>query len=160
MNFNVCYLGGIGRLTDGIIGGNDNPWIAWNKSPVSIKFYFDTSRHFKIIRIYFMNNKYRSIEIKFDNYRTIKHEISSIETSLSTVFVDTIYLNKYEKTMFIGKQIEILFEFDNQLLFLTEITFDNQPSIIVNTTNCHLGKENILSLMKSNIYFYQSIILR
>jgi hypothetical protein len=91
-----------------------------------------------------MNNKYRSIEIRFDHYRTIKHQISPVITALSTVFVDTIYLNKYEE-IFIGKQIEIIFEFDNELLFLTEITFDNQPAMIVNTalittTNCPTGE--------------------
>ncbi len=140
----VFCLGGIGKLTDGIIGGNENTWLGWTKSPVSIQFQFDTSRHFKIIRIYSMNNKYRSIEIRFDHYRTIKHQISPVITALSTVFVDTIYLNKYEE-IFIGKQIEIIFEFDNELLFLTEITFDNQPAMIVNTalittTNCPTGE--------------------
>jgi len=162
-DFYVLCLGGIGKLTDGILGDNENSWLAWNKSPVLIKFNFDTSRHFKIIRIYFMKNKYHSIEIKFDNYQTIKHEISPIVSSLSTIFVDTIYLNKYE-TMFIGKQIELLFEFDNELLFLTEIVFDNQPAMIVNTTltttNCPLGEKiRNFSLMISYIYFYQSIIL-
>lgn len=147
MNFGFSFsfdLGGIGKLTDGIIGGNENSWLAWNKSPISIQFYFDTSRHFKIIKIYFMNNKYRSINIKFDNHQTIKHQISPSSTSLSTVFVDTISLNKYEK-MFIGKQIDITFEFDNELLFLTEIIFDNQPAMIVNTSNCQFGEFTLRS---------------
>jgi len=103
-----------------------------------------------------MNNKYRSIEIRFDNHLPIKHQVSPISTSISTVFVDTIHLNQYQ-TMFIAKQVEILVEFDNQLLFLTEITFDNQPAMIVNTiittTNCPIGKKS--SLIKS---VYQSII--
>jgi hypothetical protein len=89
-----------------------------------------------------MNNKYHSIEIKFDNHQTIKHEISPISTEI----VDTIQLNKYE-TMFIGKQVELLFQFDNELLFLSEITFDNQPAMIVNTTNCPIGKK-IINLMR------------
>ncbi|CAF1307987.1 unnamed protein product [Rotaria sordida] len=127
------YDGGIGILTDGIIGDNENTWLAWNKSPVSIKFDFDTFRHFKIIQIYSMKNKYRSIQIKFDNNLLIKHQISSIATLLSTIFVDTIQLNK-SKTMIIGKQVEILFEFDNEPLFLTEITFDNEPVMSINTT--------------------------
>ena len=44
-------LGGVGKLIDGIIGGNDNYWLSWNKSPLSIEFHFDISRHFKIIKI-------------------------------------------------------------------------------------------------------------
>ena len=51
--------------------------------------------------------------------------------------------------MFIGKQIEFEFEFDNELIFLTEITFDNQPAMIVNTTlptnNCQLGERIYLT---------------
>jgi hypothetical protein len=93
-----------------------------------------------------MNNKYHSIEIKFDHHHLpIEHQSSPVSTSISTVFVDTIYLNKYP-TMFIAKQIEILVQFDNEFLFLTEITFDNQPTMIVNTTitttttNCPIGK--------------------
>jgi hypothetical protein len=91
-----------------------------------------------------MNNKYHSIEIKFDHHLPIKHQSSPVATSISTVFVDTIHLDKYQ-TMFIAKQVEILVHFDNQLLFLTEITFDNQPAMIVNTTvitttNCPIGK--------------------
>ena len=47
--------------------------------------------------------------------------------------------------MFIAKQVEMLFQFDSELLFLTEITFDNQPAVIVNTTiatttHCPIGK--------------------
>ena len=142
--FVVFHLGGVGKLTDGAIGGNDNAGLVWNKSPVTIRFQFDTSRHFKIIRIYSMNNKYRSVEIRFDHHLPIKHQSSQVSTSISTVFIDTIYLTKYP-TMFIAKQVEILFHFDNQLLFLTEITFDNQPAMIVNTTvitttNCPIGK--------------------
>jgi hypothetical protein len=141
-------LGGIGKLVDGIIGGDDNYWVGWNKSPVSIEFNFDISRHFKTIRIYTMSNKYQSIVIKFDDHLSIKHHASLIESSLSTVFIDTIQLIKYGN-MFIGKRIEILFEFNNELLLLTEITFDNEPAMFVNTTlgvnnttNCPIGKEN------------------
>ncbi|CAF4625182.1 unnamed protein product, partial [Rotaria sp. Silwood1] len=126
------YDGGIGKLVDGIIGDVDNSWLSWNKSPVSIEFQFDMSRHFKTIHIYTMNNKYESIKIKFDDNPSIKHHISSIESSLSTVFVDTIQLINYGN-MFIGKRVEILFEF-NIALFVTEITFDNEPVILINTT--------------------------
>ncbi len=86
------------------------------------------------------------MEIKFDDNQAIKHPISSRESSLSTVFVDTIQLNKYGN-IFQGKRLEIIFEFNNkQLLLLTEITFDNQPAILLNTTlginnttNCPIG---------------------
>ncbi|CAF4052981.1 unnamed protein product [Rotaria sp. Silwood2] len=127
------YDGGVGILTDGIIGDNENTRLVWNKSPVSINFHFDTVRHFKTIEIYSMTNKYRSIQIKFDNNLSIKHQISPITTSLSTIFVDTIQLNK-SKTMIIGNRVEILFEFDDEPLLLTEITFDNEPTMLVNTT--------------------------
>ncbi|CAF3466761.1 unnamed protein product [Rotaria sp. Silwood1] len=127
------YDGGVGILTDGIIGNNENTRLAWNNSPVLIKFHFDTFRIFNLIRIYSMKNKYRSIQIKFDNNLPIKYQISPIETSLSTIFVDTIQLNK-STTMPIGKRMEILFEFDNEPLLLTEITFDNEPTMLVNTT--------------------------
>ncbi|CAF1445603.1 unnamed protein product [Adineta steineri] len=127
------YDGGLGKLSDGIIGSDENTWIAWNKSPISIQFNFDTFRQFKIIRIYSMNNKYRSIQIKFDNNPPIIHKISSISTLLSTVFVDTIQLTDYN-TITIAKKIEILFEFDNEFLFLTEIKFENEPTMIVDTT--------------------------
>jgi hypothetical protein len=126
-------VGGIGRLTDGVVGNDETTWLAWNTSPISIQFHFDTFRHFKNIRIYSMNNKYRSIQIKFDNNLPIKHQMSPTVTSFSTIFVDTIQLNDYE-AIAIGKRVEILFEFDNELLFLTEITFDNEPTMIVNTT--------------------------
>jgi hypothetical protein len=104
-----------------------------------------------------MNNKYRTIQIKFDNSPPINHQISFVETSLSTVFVDTVQLNKYQ-TMVIGKQVEILIEFDNDFLFLTEITFHNEPAMIVNTTfinlnttNCPIGKDlRELSLININ----------
>ena len=133
---------GIGKLTDGIIGGNEKTCLVWNKSPVSIRFQFDTTRHFKTIRIYSMNNQYRSLEIQFDHSSPIKHSISPMATSLSTVFVDTIDLNKSEQ-IFIAKEVQIRFQFDNGLLFLTEITFDNQPTMMVNTTltnnNCPIG---------------------
>jgi hypothetical protein len=139
-------LGGIGKLVDGIIGGDENYWIGWNKSPVSIKFHFDVSRQFKTIQIYTMNNKYQSISVKFDNNQPIKHQILPIESSLSTVFVDTIHLIKYGN-IFSGKRVEIIFEFNNELLLLTEITFDNEPAKMINstlglnnTTNCSIGK--------------------
>jgi hypothetical protein len=134
-------LGGIGKLTDGVIGGNENTWLAWNKSPVSIEFHFDTSHHFKIIRIYSMNNKYRSIRIKFDDRSPIEHHASSITSSLSNVFIDTIHLNKYG-TIMIGKRVEIIFQFDNELLFLTEITFDNEPTTVVETTSARTTTTN------------------
>ena len=96
-----------------------------------------------------MNNKYQSIEIKFDDNLAVKHQISPRESSLSTVFVDTIQLNKYGN-IFIGKRVEIIFEFNNkQLLLLTEITFDDEPAMsfnttlgINNTTNCPIGETN------------------
>jgi hypothetical protein len=91
-----------------------------------------------------MNNKYQSIFIKFDNNQTIKHQTSPIESS--PIFIDTIQLIKYGN-MFIGKRVEIIFEFNNELLLLTEITFDNEPAIfsnttlgLNNTTNCPIGK--------------------
>jgi hypothetical protein len=157
LSIDVSCLGGLGKLTDGIVGGNDKAWLAWNKSPVLLKFNFDTSRHFKTIRIYSMNNKYRSIQVKFDDSLPINHQTSFIETSLSTVFVDTIQLNQYQ-TMIIGKQVEFLIEFNNDFLFLTEITFDNEPTMIVNTafinlntTNCPTGKDlKELSLININ----------
>lgn len=142
----MSYLGGIGKLTDGIIGGNEYTYLVWNRSPVSVRFQFDTTRHFKSIRIYSMNNQYRSIEIQFDQFSPIKHIISPMVTSLSTVFVDTVDLNKYEQ-IFIAKEVQIRFQFDNGLLFLTEITFDNQPAVMVNTTltniNCPIGKKEL-----------------
>ena len=55
----LLFSGGLGKLTDGIIGSDENAWLAWNKSPVKIDFHFDTYRQFSIIRIYSMNNKYR-----------------------------------------------------------------------------------------------------
>ena len=93
-----------------------------------------------------MNNKYHSVQIKFDNYRSIKHQVLSVGQLSSTIFIDTIQLNKYP-SIIIGEQVEILFEFDHDLLFLTEIAFDNQPTMIINgnltdmtTTNCPTSK--------------------
>ncbi|CAF3483728.1 unnamed protein product [Rotaria socialis] len=126
------YDGGIGKLVDGIFGGVDDYWLGWHQSPASIEFNFDISRQFKTIEIYTMNQKYHSIHIRFDNHLSIEHYASPKESSLSTVFVDTIHLMKYGNT-FIGKRIEIMFEFDNAL-FLTEITFENEPAILLNTT--------------------------
>lgn len=84
--------------------------------------------------------------IKFDNNLPIQHAVSPVDTSSSTVFVDTISLNKYRKTN-IGKRVELIFELDNEFLSLTEITFDNEPTVIHNTTvitmtttNCPLGE--------------------
>ena len=134
MLIDFLHLGGIGKLTDGILGSQENACLVWNKSPVFIRFQFDTSRHFKTIRIYSMNNKYRSIDIQFDHSTPIQHQISPMVTSLSTVFVDVVDLTQYER-IFIAKEVEIRLEFTNELLFLTEITFDNQPAMMLNTTN-------------------------
>lgn len=138
--------GGIGKLVDGIIGDDENNWLSWNKSPVSLELNFDLSRHFKTIRIYTMSDKYQSIDIKFDDNRSISHQISPIQSSSAGVFVDTVQLIQYG-ILFIGKRIEIIFEFNNELLLLTEVTFDNEPTIFVNTTstvnnttNCPIGK--------------------
>lgn len=143
-----CYLfnsGGIGKLTDGILGGNEDSWLVWNKSSVTIQFQFDTSRHFKMIRIYFLNNKYKSVRIRFDKNQLIDHDISPQSTSLSTVFVDTIYLTEHQ-SMIVGKQVELQLEFDAEFLFLTEIVFDTQPAVILNTTtkDCRTGRRKTL----------------
>lgn len=142
--FKLCFslkLGGIGKLTDGVLGGNEDCWLVWNKSPVTIRFQFDTSRHFKMIRIYFLNNKYKSVRIHFDKNQLIDHDISPQSTSLSTIFVDTIYLNEHQ-SMIVGKQVELQLEFDSEFLFLTEIVFDTQPAVILNTTtkDCQTGR--------------------
>jgi hypothetical protein len=96
-----------------------------------------------------MNNQYRSLDIQFDHLSPIKHSISPLATSLSTVFVDTIDLNKYEQ-IFIAKEIHIQFQFDHGLLFLTEITFDNQPAMMINTTltnvNCPIGEYSFIKI--------------
>ena len=110
INLIMCKLGGIGKLTDGIIGGDENNWISWNKSPVIMELQFDMSRHFKTIQIYTMNNKYESVEVKFDDNLIVKHQLSSMESSLSTVFFDKIQLSKYGNE-FIGKRLQMKFEF-------------------------------------------------
>ena len=117
----------------------------WENSPVSIQFHFDTYRQFERIRIYSANNKYHSIQIRLENYPIIIHYPSSIAIA-STVFMDTIVLSEYGPE-FIGKQIEMIFEFDDEFLFLTEMTFESQPSIrsdmmnfSSNTTRCPQGK--------------------
>ena len=111
-------------MTDGIIGGDENQWISWNRTPVIIEFNFDMTRHFKTIQIYTMNQKYESVEMKFDDTHVVKHRVSSMESSLSTVFFDKIQLNQYGNE-FIGKKLHMKFEFSStQLLFLTEITFE------------------------------------
>jgi hypothetical protein len=140
-------VGGIGKLVNGIIGGEDNYWLGWNKSPVSLEFNFDVSRHFKTIQIYTLSNKYQSIEIKFDDNPSIKHHVSPQQSSLSSIFVDKIQLINYGN-IFIGKRVEIIFEFNNELLLLTEITFDNELITFVNTTstvntttNCSIRKK-------------------
>jgi hypothetical protein len=142
------FVGGIGKLVDGIIVGDDNYWLSWNKSPVTLEFNFDASRHFKTIQIYTLSNKYQSMFIKFDDNLSIKHHVSPIESSLSSnIFVDKIQLINYGN-IFIGKRVEIIFEFSNELFLLTEITFDNELTTFVNTTsginnitNCSIGKK-------------------
>ncbi len=106
-----------------------------------------------------MNNKYQLINIKFDDNRSIKHHSSPIKSSISTIFVDTIQLNKYGN-IFLGKQIEIIFEFNNELLLLTEITFNNEPAMFINTTlgfnnttNCSIGKINFVFSQINKYYF-------
>ncbi|CAF1422402.1 unnamed protein product [Adineta ricciae] len=150
------YDGGLGKLTDGIIGSDESAWLAWNKSPAKIDFHFDTYRQFSIIRIYSMNNKYRSIEIKFDDNPPIAHKATPIATSISTIFLDTINLDNYA-TMTIGKHVEVVIEFDNEFLFLTEIKFDNQPTTMAEmhtiTTTCEtpcLVSYNNLTLITSS----------
>ena len=140
-------VGGIGKLVDGILGDDTSSWLSWNKSPVSLVFDFDVLRHFQSIQIYTMGEKYQSITVKFDDHRSIEHEISPMKTSSSNVFMDTIQLINYENLLVIGKRVEILFQFPHELLLLTEVTFDNEPAIfnhttstINNTTNCPIGK--------------------
>ena len=104
----------------------------WNKSPVSIEFHFDTIRQFETIKIFTMNSKYQSIDIKFDDNPLIKHYISPKEISSSKLYLDTIQLNKYGHR-FQAKTIEMIFEFQQDLI-LTEITFDNEIVSLMNTT--------------------------
>jgi len=106
-----------------------------------------------------LNNKYQLINIKFDDNRSIKHHSSPIKSSISTIFIDTIQLNKYGN-IFLGKQIEIIFEFNNELLLLTEITFNNEPAMFINTTlgfnnttNCSIGKINFVFSQINKYYF-------
>lgn len=131
-------------MVDGIIGGVDDYWIGWNKSPASIEFHFDTSRQFKKIQIYTMSDKYQSVQVKFDDNFSIEHHPSPIESSLPTVFIDTILLAKYG-TMFLGKRVEIIFDFENAL-FLTEITFDSEPAILLNATTSDLNNTSNCSI--------------
>ncbi|UJR16452.1 hypothetical protein I4U23_003354 [Adineta vaga] len=164
------YDGGLGKLIDGIIGSDDSTWLAWNKSPVMIDFNFDTYRQFKNIRIYSMNNKYRSIEMKFDDNQPIVHRPTFITTSVSTVFVDTIDFED-DGTIIIGKHLEILFEFDNEFLFLTEIKIDNEPTTIIQTntmtttceTTCLVSHNNLTlitsSSPSSSIYTLESLTM-
>ena len=137
--------GGIGKLTDGILGDDSTSWLTWNKAPVSIRFRFDTSRQFNVIRIYSMHKRYRSVQIQFDDNQIIEHDMTPIQTPSSVALVDTILLNQYG-AMTIGTRLEIRFEFDDGPLFLTEITFENHPAIVVgtkrvtsNTTYCSSG---------------------
>ena len=114
---------------------------------MSVVFHFDVLREFRNIQIYTMGEKYQSIIVKFDDHRSIEHEISPIKSSSSNVFIDTIQLNKYEN-MSNGKRLEMIFKFHHELLLLlTEITFDNEQTTFVNTTsninnttNCPIGK--------------------
>ena len=140
-------LGGIGKLVDGVIGNDENSSLSWNQSPASFEFHFDVQRHFKAIQIHTMSKHYQSIEIKFDDIPPIKHYASPMESSVSNVFVDTIQLMKYGN-IFIGKRVEIVFEFNNEVLRLAEITFDNELATFANataavnhTTNCSIGRE-------------------
>jgi hypothetical protein len=152
----VCLLsplliisGEIGKLVDGIISGDDDDfWLGWNKSPVSIEFHFDVSRQFKTIRLYTMNDKYHSVQVQFDGTLAIKHQPSPLMSSTPTLFIDAIDLSKYDTT-FIAKRVQITFEFTNELFLLTEIQFDNEANISLNqtstmniTTNCPLGKSH------------------
>ena len=141
--------GEIGKLVDGVISGDDDDfWLGWNKSPVSIEFHFDLSRQFRTIRIYTLNNKYHSVQVQFDGTLAIKHQPSPLVSSTPTLFIDTIDLSKYDMT-FIAQRVQITFEFTDELFLLTEIQFDNEPSIALNqtstmniTTNCPLGKSH------------------
>lgn len=126
------------------MGDGENTWLSWKTSPVSLIFDFDVGRDFRQIQIYSMGEKYQSIIVKFDHHRSIEHEISPMKSS--NVFIDTIQLSKYEN-LFNGKRLELIFKFHHEFLLLTEITFDNEPSMFANTTfnitsttNCPIGK--------------------
>lgn len=114
---------------------------------MSLVFHFDVLREFENIQISTMGEKYQSIIVKFDDHRSIEHEISPIKSSSSSnIFIDTIQLIKHEN-MFTGKRLEMIFKFHHELLLLTEITFENKPTTFVNTTstinnttNCPIGK--------------------
>lgn len=141
------FSGGIGKLVDGIVGGDETCWLGWNSSPVSIQFQFDQSRHFKTIQIYTMNNKYSLIEVKFDNDRSFEHRPHPILSTISTVFLETIDLSQYG-SMFISEQIEIRFRFHDEIFLLTEIKFDNEiatatlfTSTLNTTTLCSTGNK-------------------
>lgn len=93
-----------------------------------------------------MHKKYRSVQIQFDDNQIIEHDMMPIQTSSSIALVDTLTLHQYG-AMTIGTRLEIRFEFDDGPLFLTEITFENHPAIVVgpkrvtnNTTYCSSGE--------------------
>lgn len=119
------FSGGIGKLTDGILGDDPENSLTWKKSPVTVDFEFDDLRLFKTIKIYSNREKYRRIEIRFDDFPSIEHRSSLVEI-VSNVFIDNIDLDQFG-TNFIGKQIQLKFHFDEEQLSLSEITFDNSP---------------------------------
>lgn len=132
-------LGGLGKLTDGVLGGDDHASLTWTNSSVTIDFHFDTYRHFKAIHIYSTTHQYRALEIRFDGHQSISHTASFIATTTPTVFMDTVDLGEDGHT-FIGRHIEMNIESDSELLQLTEIKFDNEPTTIADmhtaTTTC------------------------
>lgn len=144
---NLTYDGekGLGKLTDGIFAGDEDSWLVWNTSPVTLRFRFDRLYRFELIRIYSVNDQYRSVEIHFDRSISIRPRRLTMDRS-SSVFVDTIVLGDYgEPSMFVGDEIRIQIDFAGHSLFLTEITFENEPTFLsANRTRCSKGENSSL----------------
>jgi hypothetical protein len=130
----VCFSGGIGKLVDGVIGGNDRSWLGWSRSPVTVEFVFDLPRRFKAIEIYTINARIRSIDVQFDEQQPITHRPSSKPTPVSSLFVDRVELEP-SGTTFVGQRLRIRFEFHDEVFLLTEIKFENEPASVTSTLN-------------------------
>ena len=131
------FLGGLGQLTDGVFAGDDESWLVWKTSPVTIRFHFERVYQFHLIRIYSVHHQYRSVKIHFGRSVSIQPRRLTMDRS-SSVFVDTIVLSDYgDVSMFIGEELLIQIEFDESFLSLTEITFDNEVTFLSpNASRC------------------------
>jgi discoidin domain receptor family protein 2 len=143
-NENGILKGGLGQLTDGILGTDDyrladNNWIGWKRksSNTNLVFYFDTIRNFTSIRIHTSNlfthdvSLFQSLIITNCDNKT-NHRIELIipddYTNITARFIH-VYLADQKSLLSNCLDMKLNFNNRSKWILISEIQFDSTPII-------------------------------